>query len=125
MQITEVEYSSIKPGSENKKVFTVLEFEEQFLKASGEKILPFINTYNKYASTSNSTVLRDLIKNLEEYFKSKPLDDANKKIIITKVFDSIKNQLQILECLQIDNNDSELLVMLFSTIFSHFKKFLC
>jgi hypothetical protein len=124
MQITEVDYSSIKAGTEDKKTITARDLEEQLLKSSGEKILPYINTYNKYSTTSYNTVLKDVIKNLEEYFKNKNIDDINKKIIVSKIFDSIKNQLQILEALQIENNDAELLVMLFSTIFSHFKKFL-
>ncbi len=123
MQITEVDYSTIKPGVVEKKSVPISDIEELLIKSAGEKILPYINTYNKYSAASNSAVIRDFLKNLEEYYKNKNIDDANKKIIISKVFDTLKSQFSILESLQIENDSSELLIMLFSTIFSHFKKF--
>ena len=124
IQISEIDYSSIKPGKNIKEVFSVSDLEEQILKSFGDKILPHINLYNKYSTSSNSAVLRDLFKNLEDYFKSKKIDDDDKKVVIAKVFETIKNQIQILETIQPDNNIPELVIILYSTVFTHFKRLL-
>lgn len=124
MEFKEFPTSSIQPVRELDDNITYEEIESQLIKDISSKQPSLLKTYSKYSSLNTSSFLRDIIKNLEDYFKSQTLENDNDKIIVAKVFETIKNQLNILELYNNENKNKEVLTLIFTTTLLHIKKLL-
>ncbi len=124
MEFKELPTSSIQPVRELDGNITYEEIESQLIKDISSKQPSLLKTYSKYSTLNTSSFLRDIIKNLEDYFKSQTLENDNDKIIVAKVFETIKNQLNILELYNNENKNKEVLTLIFTTTLLHIKKLL-
>lgn len=124
MNINIVQPSSVLPGQSIEEDISIADLESKLLKLIGKKQINLLNVYNKFSSTTTANIIKDIFKNLEEYFKSKNIDEDEKKAILTNVFSAIKSQISILENLNLSKNNEEVLVVLFATVFLSIKRFL-
>lgn len=124
MQIEEIQPTSILPGKTVKEDIKIENIEKQLLSLVAEKNYKLLDTYNKYSASNSIALYRDMLKNLEEHYKSLSVENENTKIIIAKIFETIKSQYSIIESLQIENKKEEILILMFVTVFSHIKKLL-
>lgn len=124
MQIEETLPSTISPGKDVKEEIKIDDIEKQLLRIVAEKNFKLLETYNKYSANSSIALYRDILRNLEDYYKNLNIENDNNKIILAKIFETLKCQFSIIESLQIENKKEEIVALLFATIFLHFKKLL-
>lgn len=124
MQIEETQPTTILPGKEIKETVKVDSVEKHLLSLLAEKNFKLLEIYNKYSASSSVALYRDILKNLEDYYKNLNVESDSNKVILAKIFETLKCQFSIIESLQIENKKEEILVLLFVTTFLHFKKLL-
>lgn len=124
MDIVENNNTYILPRSETKSLPEIDEIEKQIKLLILSKDPNMMGYYDRYSSFTSVAVFRDIVKNLEDYFKSKNIADEKDKVIINKTFDTLKNQFNVLELFNSGETNNQILIIIFSTIFSHLKKLL-
>lgn len=91
----------------------------QFLLKIDPKLL---RLYDYYLVKNNKTALSDFINNLEFSYKEKNLGSEN-LVILSKIFETIKVQLELLSEIKVNKvESSEILAIFCATTFSEFKK---
>jgi hypothetical protein len=124
MQIEESQPSTILPGKDVKESISIDNIEKQIQSLIAEKNFKLLDTYKRYSATSSIALYRDILKNLEDFYKNLTFENDNQKLILSKIFDTLKSQFSIIETLQIENNKEDILILLFVTTFLHLKKLL-
>lgn len=124
MQFEENNSTSIPPGKALKQEAKIEEVEKLLVSLIAEKQFSLLDTYNKYSASSSIAIYRDTLKNLEEYYKNLNLENDNQKVILSKIFETLKCQFGIIESLGLDNKTEEILMVLFVTSFLHIKRLL-
>lgn len=124
MQFEEIQSTSILPVKGEKEHIGIEVLEKNLQNLIAEKGYNIVTVYNKYSASTPVAVYRDIFKNLEDYYKNLPIENDEHKLILTKIFETIKSQFSIIDMLKVESNSEEILVLLFTTIFSHLKSFL-
>lgn len=124
MQFEEISPATILPVKEKKIITKIEDIEKSLQNLIAEKGYKTVSIYNKYSAAAPVAVYRDLLKNLEDYYKNLPIESDEHKVILSKIFDTLKNQFNIIETIKVESNSEEILVLLFTTIFLHLKRFL-
>jgi predicted nucleic acid-binding protein len=124
MQVREVR-TTIEPGKIEKRETNINDFESLVLSHFTKLEPKYYGLYDTYSARNNTTLLKDLLNNIEKYVKSKNINEAETLLTISRIFETVKIQFSILEDLKINNIDSnEIQVIFCSTIISHLKRIL-
>lgn len=122
---TEIRPSSIiPPGKEEKKEYSIKDFENilEYLLA---KIDPkLLKLFTFYSVRSGNSEIRDFLKNYENLIKDK-IQSTEESFLITTLFGTIYQQLSLLEQIKLDKTlKEEVVAVMGATLCSHIKKFL-
>jgi len=123
MQIEEKNSSSILPVKEIKQEYNIADLNNIITQLLAKIDPKLLKTFDFYSLKNNRGLVLDLFNNLENIIKDKNLisDNLNN---ITKIFETIKIQFQLLEEIKIDKpENNEIFTVFLATTLSYLKKY--
>jgi len=119
----EVNSSSIQPVKKEETSLTSSQIKNYLLDVLSKKGRTYYEIFIKNA-VKTPNPLKSLLINLEEHLKTK-CDEDDQKAVIKQVFESIKNQLKLLEHIKLkDTNSDEIATIILSVGIAYLDNFL-
>ena len=118
MLFNEVTPSSVLPGKKVELIYSIAQIKDIFLDILSKKGRSYYEIFNRN-TIKTPNPLKSLLINLEEHLKAKCLDD-DQKIVLKQVFDTIRNQFNLLEHIKLKETKSdEVVTVLLAVAISH------
>ncbi len=115
----------INPVKVDKLEINISDIERHVLTELSKNFTRCIQSYDFYAVKNRSSIIKDIVNNIEVCYKENNVDNAEKNNIVGKILKNIKTELEIIDDLCPNKPGiSELLVIIFSVFITYYKKIL-
>jgi hypothetical protein len=116
--------SQVNPVKDEKKELSLSEIENYIISNFSKLDSKYFTLYDMYKVKNNSNIVIDSLKNYENYLKEINIDNTEALSVLSKVFETIYIQFNIVQSLSIKKpTHMDFLLLASATVISQLKKY--